>query len=104
MDHRHPMGDGAWMCTFLTFTPKNAETTDIFGGVMRNFGADNDLLDEFHLQHTRFVMDQDQLIIESLKPAIAPFDLKKEVHVPSDGPTIRYRVMLRDALKDEDGK
>lgn len=98
---RTPMGEGKWMCTFLTFTPTDEGHTDIFGMAMRNFQLDSFFLDEFHLNHTTFVMGQDQVIIESLRPARAPFELQNEAHIPSDGPTIRYRVMLRDALEKE---
>lgn len=97
---RTPMGDERWMCTFLTFTPFHQHVTGIFGMVMRNFEIDSLLLDEFHLAHTQFVMNQDKEIIEHLRP-IAPPDLKKEMHVPSDGPTIRFRRMLFDRLKQE---
>lgn len=98
---RTPMGDGTWVCTFLTFTPREDGVTDIFGVAMRNFDLDSDFLNAFHIEHTLFVMNQDRVVIESLRPLVAPFDLRREIHVASDGPTIRYRVMLREALESE---
>lgn len=97
---RTPMGDGNWMCTVLAFCPIGRESTRIFGWVMRNFDLDSEFLDEFHLEHTHFVMRQDREIIECLRPIVAP-ELRLEAHVPSDGPTIRFRTMLFDALAAE---
>ena len=98
---RTPMGDGNAMCTFLTFTPCDTQTTEIFGAVARNFDMDSPLLDEFHLSHTRFVMGQDQAIIESIRPVAPPYDLHREAHVRSDGPTVHYRTMMRTLLEEE---
>lgn len=97
---RTPIGNEKWMCTFLTFTPVNDETTHIFGIAMRNFELDSSLLDMFHIDHTHFVMNQDKEIIERLRPMMAP-DLHKEVHVSSDGPTIRFRKMLFQTFQEE---
>jgi len=98
---RTPMGNENWMCTFLTFTPVTENETNIFGVIMRNFDLNSSFLDEFHIEHTAFVMGQDQVVIESIRPLMAPFDLQAEPHVTSDGPTTRYRVMLRTALETE---
>lgn len=98
---RTPVGNGNIMCTYLTFTPIDAESTKIFGVIMRNFEADSEWLDDFHLEHTLRVMSEDQTIIESIAPKEAPFQLQEEAHVPSDVPTIRFRTMLRDALEKE---
>lgn len=95
---RTPVGDGHTICTYLTFTPRDEQTTDIFGVIMRNFNLESEFLDNFHMEHTMLVMEQDQAVIESLRPRMAPFELRQEAHVASDGPTIRYRVMLREAL------
>ena len=97
---RTPMGNENWMCTFLTFTPTTQETTHVFGVVMRNFQLDSEFLDDFHLEHTFFVLNEDKEIIECLRPMRAP-DLKSESHVASDGPTIRFRSMLFDAIRIE---
>lgn len=95
-----PVGDGHWMCTFLSFTPVEDHMTNIFGMVMRNFEVDSEFIDEFHLDHTHFVMNQDKVIVEHLRP-IKPPELAFEAHVPSDGPTIRFRSILFQACKDE---
>ncbi|MCL6453962.1 MAG: aromatic ring-hydroxylating dioxygenase subunit alpha [Alicyclobacillus sp.] len=97
---RTPMGEGQWMCTFLTFTPAALDRTQIFGVAMRNFEPDFAALDAFHLEHTHFVMEQDRAIVECLRPTVPP-PLREEAHVPSDGPTIRFRRMLFDALAEE---
>ncbi|SFU79603.1 hypothetical protein [Alicyclobacillus macrosporangiidus] len=83
---------------FLTFTPADEETTWIFGMCLRNFAHDAALMDEHHLSHTLHVLEEDQRIVESLRPRRAPFQMQDEVHVPSDGPMLRYRHMLRRAL------
>ena len=98
---RTPLGDGMWMMTFLAFTPIDEQATAIYGFVMRNFDHESEFLNLFHLEHTEFIMGQDQRIIESIRPYQAPFHLHQEVHVSSDTPTIRFRVMLREALKKE---
>jgi phenylpropionate dioxygenase-like ring-hydroxylating dioxygenase large terminal subunit len=97
---RTPMGDETWMCTFLTFTPVDDTTTDIFGVAMRNFEPDSPLLDTLHINHTEFVLNQDKGIVEHLWPKVAP-DFKQEAHVASDGPTIRFRQMLFKSLQQE---
>ncbi|GMA63121.1 aromatic ring-hydroxylating dioxygenase subunit alpha [Alicyclobacillus fastidiosus] len=100
---RTPFGNDGIMCTFLTFTPVHDDVTNIFGIVMRNFDLDASWMDAFHIDHTWRVMEQDQHIVESLRPRVAPFQLQDERHVPSDVPAIRFRVMLRHALKEEQG-
>ncbi|WEH09151.1 aromatic ring-hydroxylating oxygenase subunit alpha [Alicyclobacillus fastidiosus] len=100
---RTPFGNDGIMCTFLTFTPVHDDVTSIFGIAMRNFDLDAPWMDAFHIDHTLRVMAQDQRIVESLRPRIAPFQLQDERHVPSDVPAIRFRVMLRNALKEEQG-
>ncbi|QSO54867.1 aromatic ring-hydroxylating dioxygenase subunit alpha [Alicyclobacillus curvatus] len=97
---RTPMGDDKWMCTFLTFSPIRPDATKIFGIAMRNFDTDSVFLDDFHVEHTKFVMEQDRAIVERLRPVVPP-PLKHESHVPSDAPAIRFRAMLFDALKRE---
>lgn len=94
---RTPMGGGDRMCTFLTFTPVDRRTTRIFGMVMRNFDLDSWVLDELHLEHTRFVMEQDREIVECLRP-VEPPNLRREAHVSSDAPAIRFRAALFAAL------
>ncbi|WP_436663740.1 Rieske 2Fe-2S domain-containing protein [Alicyclobacillus acidoterrestris] len=98
---RTPFGDHGMMCTFLTFTPINDHVTQIFGLALRNFDHDAPWLDDFHIDHTIRVMEEDQRIIESIRPKIAPFALRDECHVASDVPTIRYRVMLANALEQQ---
>jgi phenylpropionate dioxygenase-like ring-hydroxylating dioxygenase large terminal subunit len=95
---RAPVAGAAAMCTFLTFTPADEETTWTFGMCLRDFAHDAALMDEHHLSHTLHVLEEDQRIVESLRPRRAPFQMQDEVHVPSDGPTLRYRHMLRRAL------
>ncbi|QSO46030.1 aromatic ring-hydroxylating oxygenase subunit alpha [Alicyclobacillus mengziensis] len=97
---RTPMGDDNWMCTFLTFCPVGRSATKIFGIAMRNFDIDSEFLDDFHVEHTEFVMEQDRCIVERLKPVEPPL-LKYESHVPADAPSIRFRTMLFKALKQE---
>ncbi len=97
---RTPMGNGDWMCTFLTFSPIRRGATQIFGCIMRNFHLDSTFLDEFHLEHTHYIMNQDKEIIECLRPVEAP-PLCREAHVPSDAPAIRYRSMLFHAARDD---
>jgi len=97
---RTPLGDTTRMCTFLTFTPVTLDVTNIFGFVIRNFDCESDVFDELHLNHTHFVMNQDKAIVESLRP-VQPPDLKYELHVPSDTPTIRFRTMMFNAMKRE---
>ena len=98
---RTPMGDGHWMCTYLTFTPEDMQTTRIYGTVIRNFDPSLDWLTQLHLEHTKFVMEQDRRIVESLRPLIAPFEIQKEFHVPSDAPGLRYRSMLKQEWMKE---
>jgi len=98
---RTPMGDDTWMCTFLTFTPVDDEHTDIFGLALRSFQPDNVFLDEFHIQHTLFVMEQDQRIVESIRPYVPPMNLQQELHVPSDTPTARHRAMIARTLHSQ---
>lgn len=95
---RTPMGDWQRMCTYLTFTPLDLDQTRIFGVALRNFDRESALLDEFHVAHTRFVMEQDRRVVECLRPKAAPCDLKNETHVPSDAPSVAYRRMLHRAL------
>lgn len=95
---RTPMGDWERMCTYLTFTPLDPDSTRIFGVALRNFDRESTLLNEFHVAHTQFVMEQDRHVVECLRPKAAPFDLKQETHVPSDAPSIAYRRMLQRAL------
>nr|WP_281178204.1 hypothetical protein [Alicyclobacillus shizuokensis] len=97
---RTPMEDGLFMCTFLTFTPTDDEHTDIFGLAMRNFDFTAPLLDAFHLEHTRFVMEQDEVVVESQRPRVAP-QPQAEAHVASDAPTLRYRKLLQRAWAGE---
>lgn len=97
---RTPMGDVERMCTYLTFTPIDDAHTDIFGLALRNFDFDSAFLDVFHIEHTEFVMAQDQAVIEQIRPRRAPFDFRGEAHVPSDAPTIRFRYALRIAERD----
>lgn len=98
---RAPVAGDAMMCTYVTYTPIDDAHTLIFGVVMRNFADDSEFLDSHHLEHTLRVLGEDQRIIESIRPLVAPFDLHMEAHVPSDGPTVRYRKMLRDACNKE---
>lgn len=98
---RTPMGDDNWICTFLTFTPLDDEHTDIFGLALRSFQPDNVFLDEFHIQHTLFVMEQDQRIVESIRPYVPPMNLQQELHVPSDTPTARHRAMIARTLHSQ---
>lgn len=98
---RTPFGGGKWMSTYLTFTPVNDQETEIYGFVMRNFDPESEFLNLFHMEHTDFVLSQDQRIIESIRPFQAPLELKQEAHVPSDKPTIQFRLMLREALQRE---
>lgn len=98
---RSPIGDISAMCTYLTFTPVDEEHTRIFGIALRNFDFDNEFLNVFHIDHTLYVMGQDQEIIESIRPRRVPFDLRQEQHVPSDMPTIKYRLMLKKAIEAE---
>lgn len=100
---RTPVGDSDWMCTYLTFTPVGEDMTHIYGSALRDFEPDNDFLDEFHIEHTTFVMAQDQRIVESQRPRQSPFDLQQECHVASDAPPLRFRTMLRQALNREIG-
>ncbi|MCL6516082.1 aromatic ring-hydroxylating dioxygenase subunit alpha [Alicyclobacillus sp.] len=95
---RAPVAAAAQMCTVLVFTPVDDQTTRIFGACLRNFAQEAALLDEHHLTHTLHVLDEDRRIVESLRPAHAPFDMREEAHVPSDGPAIRFRHLLRKAL------
>ncbi|GLV14451.1 oxidase [Alicyclobacillus hesperidum] len=97
---RTPIGLERRMSTYLTFTPIDAETTVIWGQIGRNFDSDSDFLDVFHLEHTQFVMHQDQMIVESLRPVLPP-KLKEEAHVPSDAPAIRYRHLWLQAIAQE---
>ncbi|OFW82242.1 MAG: hypothetical protein A2201_05420, partial [Alicyclobacillus sp. RIFOXYA1_FULL_53_8] len=96
---RTPMGEDKWMCTYLTFSPRHEDETAIFGTALRNFDEDSSFLDLFHIEHTRFVMEQDRVIVESLRPYAAPFQFSAEVHTPSDAPSIRYRKWMRDATQ-----
>lgn len=100
---RTPVGDDEWMCTYLTFTPVGAGVTDIYGMALRDFEHDNEFLDEFHIAHTQFVMGQDQRIVESQRPRYTPFDLHRELHVASDAPVLRYRMLLKKAWEEENG-
>ncbi|GMA58259.1 phenylpropionate dioxygenase-like ring-hydroxylating dioxygenase large terminal subunit [Alicyclobacillus sacchari] len=97
---RTPIGLERRMCTYLTFTPIDDETTVIWGQIGRNFDRDSEFLDVFHLEHTQFVMHQDQVIVESLRP-IKPPRLKEEAHVASDGPCIRYRHLWFQTIAGE---
>ncbi len=67
----------------------------------RNFAEDSEFLDSHHLEHTLRVLGEDQRIIESIRPVVAPFDLRVEAHVLSDGPAIRYRKMFQEACDKE---
>jgi len=98
---RAPTGNDGMMCTFLTFTPVDDTTTEIFGYALRNFAQDAEFLDEYHLSHTLRVMDEDRVIVESIRPRQSPFDLHQEHHVSSDAPALRYRVWLKQAWERE---
>lgn len=87
---RTSFGAGRYMCTYLTFTPVDDETTVIWGRCGRNFDHDVELLDALHLAHTEFVLQQDQRIVESLRP-MAPPPFQAEAHAPSDVPGLWYR-------------
>ncbi|MCL6637143.1 MAG: aromatic ring-hydroxylating dioxygenase subunit alpha [Alicyclobacillus sp.] len=91
----------ALLCTYLTFTPVNRQTTLLQGWVMRNFAHDLEVLDEHHLQHTLRVLAQDQRLLESLQPQEVPWDGKREVHMAADAPALRYRHLLQQALLAE---
>ncbi|GMA51893.1 hypothetical protein GCM10025857_32500 [Alicyclobacillus contaminans] len=98
---RAPVAGDASMCTYLTFTPLDDEHTRIFGKTLRNFAQDAEFLDDHHLSHTLKVMGEDQRIIESVRPRMAPADMRREAHVPSDVPALHVRRWLYDALAAE---
>lgn len=98
---RAQTGADGEMCTYLTFTPVDDETTDIFGYTLRNFAEDISFLDEYHMAHTLRVMEEDRVIVESIRPRQAPFNLQDERHVPSDAPPLHWRKWLKQAWLSE---
>lgn len=89
------------MATFLALTPIDHDQTLIYGLALRNFLIDFEPLDVFHCEHNLQVLEQDRVVVEGLRPKSVPLDLRAEQHVRSDGPQVRFRLMLRRALQHD---
>jgi phenylpropionate dioxygenase-like ring-hydroxylating dioxygenase large terminal subunit len=89
------MYEGNQMCTFLALTPVDEERIRIYGVALRNFLQDLDVIDGVHYEHNVKVLEQDRPIVEGLRPKVVPLEVGREVHVRSDAPQVRYRMMYR---------
>lgn len=48
-----------------------------------------------------FHVNGDTIVVEGLRPKSVPLDLRAEQHVRSDGPQVRFRLLLRRALQQD---
>lgn len=93
------------MCTYLALTPTGDPDGDgeaqtlIYGLALRNFLPDMEMIDDIHFEHNVTVLDEDRPVVEGLRPKRPPLDIRAEQHVRSDAQQVRFRHMLKHALK-----
>ncbi|ARU61960.1 hypothetical protein CBW65_13770 [Tumebacillus avium] len=98
---RTDMFEGNQMATYLALTPVTEAQIRIHGLALRNFLQDTEAIDDIHYEHNVTVLEQDRPVVERLRPKRSPLELTQEVHIRSDAPQVRYRIMYRKALEQE---